>query len=174
MITTCAILLLPSCQISATCYHLDIVTNKYNLSKYPAQALLPTLVWLHPFISSVMGPRSPLFPPRVEQLIHITPQTKKVSRERNFSKCFYFFPDYEFIHACLSCCNNPLSRDNNHQFIDTHKMATHSKDPCVPLTGLEKTRFPRTIMFRNTDFNYLKYCNLERETDTCMKFAKML
>ena len=29
-------------------------------------------------------------------------------------------------------------------------------------------------IFRNTEFNYLKYYNSERETDACMKFATIL
>ena len=29
-------------------------------------------------------------------------------------------------------------------------------------------------VFRNTDFNYLKYCNLRRKTDACMKLARIL
>ena len=29
-------------------------------------------------------------------------------------------------------------------------------------------------MFRNTEFNYLKYYNSGRETDACMKFATIL
>ena len=47
---------------------------------------------------------------------------------------------------------------------------------CVYVTGFEKTRPPRTITnkFRNTDFNYLKYCNSGREADACMKFATIL
>ena len=45
------------------------------------------------------------------------------------------------------------------------------------VTGFEKTQLPRTItklIFRNTEFNYLKYYNLGREADACMKFATIL
>ena len=44
------------------------------------------------------------------------------------------------------------------------------------VTGFEKTRLPSTItkIFRNTEFNYLKYYNSGREADACMKFAMIL
>ena len=43
------------------------------------------------------------------------------------------------------------------------------------MTAFEKTRLPCTIkVFRITNFNYLKYCNSGRKTDTCMKFAMIL
>ena len=29
-------------------------------------------------------------------------------------------------------------------------------------------------VFRNTDFNYLKYCNFRRKRDACMKLATIL
>ena len=41
----------------------------------------------------------------------------------------------------------------------------------------EVTHLPRTIInriFRNTNFNYLKFYNSGWETDTCMKFATIL
>ena len=32
----------------------------------------------------------------------------------------------------------------------------------------------QSYIFRTIDFYYLKYCNLGRETDACMKFATVL
>ena len=42
----------------------------------------------------------------------------------------------------------------------------------IIMTGFEKTWLPHT--FRNILFNYLKYCNWERKTGACMKFATIL
>ena len=43
------------------------------------------------------------------------------------------------------------------------------------VTRFKITHLPRTIINSiNTNFNYLKYCNVGRETDTYMKFAMIL
>ena len=48
-------------------------------------------------------------------------------------------------------------------------------EPTENVTGFEKTRLPQQLqIFRNTEFNYLKYYNLGRKADSCMKFATIL
>ena len=43
------------------------------------------------------------------------------------------------------------------------------------VTGFEKTGFHAQLqIFRNTEFNYLKYYNSGREAGACMKFATIL
>ena len=42
------------------------------------------------------------------------------------------------------------------------------------VTGFEKIWLSNTIINNYKYFNYLKYFNLGRETDTCMKYAMIL
>ena len=45
----------------------------------------------------------------------------------------------------------------------------------VNVTGFGKTGFHAQLqIFRNTEFNYLRYYDSGREADACMKFATIL
>ena len=59
-------------------------------------------------------------------------------------------------------------------FIEPHKELNYFQED-KKVTEIEKTQLPRTIkIFRSTNFNNLKVCNMERETDTCMKLVMIL
>ena len=60
-----------------------------------------------------------------------------------------------------------------HPQLKVQELAIPFKE-CAPLfvTGFEKSWLPRTHkIFRNINFNKLKYCISGRETDACMQFA---
>ena len=64
-------------------------------------ALLPALLWLHSFVGSVMGPRSPLFPPGRKQPLHLTLKAKKDSRELYFLEHNFFQVVSSYMAAWL-------------------------------------------------------------------------
>ena len=118
--------------------HRRVVTNKM----YPWQAGNADPTASTALTSSVCQqcsgtPRSPLFYPGREQHLCLTPQARIIFWNETTHSVLLFFPGCEFIHACLTCYNNPinpLSEDCNHQFINFQtkpicRMPICSKEP---------------------------------------------
>ena len=62
------------------------------------------------------------------------PRKPRICREWNYTQCS--FPGCQYIHACLTCYNDPLSRDSNHKFIHCPKNASQWQGPPIrPLMG---------------------------------------
>jgi len=77
---------------------------------------------------------APDTPPSERKVFLPQPCKPRICREWNYTQCT--FPGCQYIHACLTCYNDPLLRDSNYKLIHCPKNVNRRQGPPVlPLMG---------------------------------------